>query len=152
MKEIFGKPMAIISENDDNIVFNYDGKEHTMSKHGLFDSETRYLQLNGKTYNEIGFVVNDGYAVCNEYEDESGYLVVYGDGGDKITAKFPTKRQILLNEEYLKGALSYFAELNGYYNDKEILSEYLESTWDKNIVVFFEGFFFYGNEIDYKVK
>lgn len=161
---VFGLPLSIILDNNDSITIQYDGNEYTIKKHGDFDATTRYIYLGDKYYEDIGFVVNDGYAICNGNYLTSKMVDInskhFGDLTDQdnskddvIEAYFPKLRQILTNEKLLEQTLYYFAEQNEIFFDEDnILKAFLESSWSKDVAMFFEGLFFGGGNIQWKIN
>lgn len=157
---VFGLPLSIISDDNDSITIVYDGNEYTISKHGEFDPTSRYIYIGDKYYEDISFIVSDGYAICDgEYRvsktvDEYGVFTGKDNTHqDVIEARFPKLRNILTNERLLMETLYYFADLNGITDeDTNILKLYLDSKWSKNVAMFFEGLFFGGGNVQWIVN
>lgn len=156
--KIFDKNLTIVSDNKSAITFKYGDKEHTIYKSGEFDPSTRYIYLGEKYYEDIPFHVSDGYAVCNGEYGTCNMVDLNGDvtdedGGDNdvIEASFPKIKDILKNEELILEGLAYYIDLNAVA-DEDAFESYLESTWSKDVNAFFEGFFFFGGDIEWKVN
>jgi hypothetical protein len=156
-------PLSIVSDDNDSITIRYNGNEYTISKKGEFDPTTRYIHLGDTYYEDIGFEVTDGYAICNGNYSESRMVdAVYGKFGalsnekggqnDVIEARFPKMREILTNEELIEECLSYFAEQYDGSEGNNILETYLKSYWHHNVVHFFEGLFFFGGHIQFRIN
>lgn len=161
---IFGLPLSIISENNNSITIQYNGNEYTISKQGYFDSNSRYVYIGDKYYENIGFEVSDGYAICKGDYDFSKMADTKGgmfgklknrdnSKDDVIEVYFPKLREILTNEELLEDSLAYYAEqTSDERQDNNILKSFLESGWSLNVYNFFSGFFFFNDIMQWKVN
>lgn len=129
--KVLGHTITIVSENNDVIVVNIDGKEHTISKqpHDMDIDESRFIVYKDKEY-YLGMRVSDGIAESTEVEDEEGNPV-----NIKFKIEFPTLNDIFSKRQNLIGAFAYSFEL-----DEEPFD--MVDSWD--LYYLFEGFFFGG--------